>query len=1197
MTTRPPPRRSRRPSGTPCAVTPPARSAASLADDEARQCIRSDLDRTLIVEAAAGTGKTTELVRRIIAVLADGRTSVDRVVAVTFTEKAAGELKLRLRTDLEDARQALGEHDRSRSHLDHALVHLEEAHVNTIHGFCADLLRARSVAARVDPQFRTASEAEAARLYGEAFDRWLPGALENPPEGVRRSLRRQSRWHFDEGPAGRLRSAGWMLAAWRDFPTAWRRDPFDRRTAIERLLRTLEAFAGLTDRGAGGRDRWYHATEPARRLRDEIRAAEAVRARDLDWLEAALVALANDGPFARGGRTSGEYAKGLPRAAVAAAHAELLAALRSFARTADADLAALLHHELEETTRSYEALKARNGQLDFVDLLVRARDLVRDDDGVRRDFQQRFTHFFVDEFQDTDPLQAEILLLLAAADPATRDWRAVDPVPGKLFLVGDPKQSIYRFRRADVGIYHEVKALLERRGALTVHLRTSFRSVPTLQHAVNAAFAPLMTGDPHALQADYVPLAPWRPARTDQPALVVLPVPQPYGAMYGVTAGAIERSLPDAVGAFVHWLVTESDWTVTERERPGEAVAVAPRHICLLFRRFESWGEDVTRAYVKALEARGIAHLLVGGRSFHAREEVETVRAALTAVEWPDDELAVYATLRGSLFAISDEVLLAYRHRFGRLHPFRIPPQLTPGGAAAPTAGDPLEAMRPIADALALLQSLHRRRNRRPAAETVSRLLEFTRAHAAFVLRPSGEQVLANVFHIAELARAYEAGGGVSFRGFVEHLRDEAARNEAPEAPILEEGSDGVRLMTVHKAKGLEFPVVILADLTAKLARATAGRYVDPQRRLCAQRIAGWSPAELLEHEVEEVARDTAEGVRIAYVAATRARDLLVVPAVGDGPFANGWLSPLDAAVYPDPARRRHGESAPRCPRFGRDSVLVRPGGVPETDVVRPGLHHFVVPGSRSTIHDARSTIHGYSVVWWDPAVLPLDVAPRFGLRQEELLGTDADHDAAAADLAAFRAWQETRAAALEQGVRPTCVVQTATERAAQANATDAAVTLVELPTDPSRPAGPRFGTLVHAVLATVPLDGDAAAIIAAATLQGRILGAPPDETTAAASAVAAVLAHPLLRRAATAERRRDCRRETPVTLRATDGTIVDGVVDLAFHDDGTWTVIDFKTDRELADALPAYRRQLGLYAAAIAAATGAPVSAVLMKV
>src|ERR1051325_10007919 len=232
----------------------------------------------------------------------------------------------------------------------------------------------------------------------------------------------------------------------------------------------------------------------------------------------------------------------------------------------------------------------------------------------------------------------------------------------------------------------------------------------------------------------------------------------------------------------------------------------------------------MTRPYLEALEARGAPHLLVGGRSFHNRAEIESIRAALAAIEWPEDELSVFAMLRGPLFAISDEELIEYRHNFGRFHPFRIPKEFPP-------------SLEPIVNALQILQSLHRSRNRVPVATTITSLLDATRAHVGFALEHGGEQVLANVAHVTELARRYEAEGGMSIRGFIDELREQAESGEAGEAPILEEGRDGVRLMTVHKAKGLEFPVVILPDITARLNASTASRYVDSERGVCAIRL------------------------------------------------------------------------------------------------------------------------------------------------------------------------------------------------------------------------------------------------------------------------------------------------------------------------------------------------------------------------
>ncbi len=1163
---------------------------AGLADETARRCIREDLDRTLVVEAAAGTGKTTELIKRIVAVLAAGHAGarVDSIVAVTFTERAAGELKLRLRAALERARREAKDDPATHANLEEALARLEEARVSTIHGFCADLLRERSVDARVDPRFETLAEGEAERFWRGAFDRWLEKQLEDPPEGVRRSLRRVAKGMDPDGPIGRLRAAGWMLAEWRDFPAPWRRPPFDREAAIDALVTKLHAFADLTERCAEpGRDNLYRDTERARVASREIRAAEEVAPRDHDGVEAALIALPERNFNAPRKGFGKSWSEGVTRQDVLTAHAELVAGLKAFTAAADADLAALLHAELAGAIARYERRKRRAGRVDFVDLLLAARDLLRDRQEVRAEFQRRFTHVFVDEFQDTDPLQAEILLLLVADDPHVADWRAATPVPGKLFLVGDPKQSIYRFRRADVGVYLDVRDRLVAGGAECVRLTTSFRGVRTIQRAVNAAFGPVMTGDPEAQQAEYVPLSESREDPEGQPALVALPVPAPYGRRGSYTKTAIEESLPGAVAAFVHWLLTESGWTVTERDDElgggdGDGAAerrvpVEARHVCLLFRRLKSFGRDVSREYVEELEARDVRHVLVGGRSFHEREEVESIRTAMCAIEWPDDELSVFATLRGAFLAVGDEELLEWRHLFGRVHPFRVPEEVPAH----------LEDLR---TALSVLADLHRRRNERPVAETVHELLAATRAHAALVLRTSGEQALANVLHVAEQARDYEASGGISFRGFVERLLEEAGARQAGEAPILEEGSDGVRIMTVHKAKGLEFPVVVLADMTASLASEEPGRALDPEHGKCALRIAGWAPAELADHRGTEVKRDVAEGLRLAYVAATRARDLLVVPVLGDGPWMTpddgpraSWFAPIASAMYPPRDRWAAAEPAVGAPRFGRDSVCDRPHD-PGDGGVRPGRHD----------------LDGWSAVWWDPHALALRAEPAMGVRHPHLLAKEADEALVAEDLARYEAWREGRAGVRNRGAEPALRVETATARARRTGAPGAGappVERVDLPRERKRPAGPRFGTLVHAVLAAAPLDADADGVQTVALLQARMLAAPEPEARAAARIASAVLRHPLLERAREAAKRGECRREAPVTWRDPDGALVEGVVDLAFRERAEWTVVDFKTDADTAGAADVYRAQLALYVTAVAAATGEPARGILLGV
>ena len=1150
---------------------------ASPADSTARALIADALDDTLVVEAAAGTGKTTELVTRMLRVLATGRATVGDIVAVTFTEKAAGELKLRLREQLEVERgrsRDAGETAR----LDEAVRHLEEARVSTIHGFCADLLRERPVESGVDPLFRVLTEGQSERLFDEAFRQWFQACLEDPPEGVRRSLQRASKGARpgvadEDGPVERLRRAGLDLIQWRDFRAPWTREPFDRDAAAGSLVEQVHAFADLSAQPSYVRDNLFIDTDPVRRLSRDIRQARLTVAADGESIEAWLIGLRRSREFGRSRKGSGAtYGPGVARAQVLDARTALAAALDEFQMHADSDLAAALHGELQPCVDAYEVLKTREGALDFLDLLLRARDLLVQDREVRGHFQQRFRRIFVDEFQDTDPLQAEILLLLAADDQDEARARHVRPVPGKLFLVGDPKQSIYRFRRADVDLYRAVRAQLLAAGARSVTLETSFRSVPGIQRFVNAAFRPLMdTGD------GYVPLAPVRGDHGEQPSVVALPVPRPY-ARRQVAASAIVASLPDAVGAWVHWLLHESGWTVTDRRYPGKRLPVAARHVCVLFRRFVSWGTDVTRPYVEALEARGVPHLLVGGRAFHGREEIETLRAALAAIEWPDDQLSVFATLRGALFAIGDEALLEYRHGVGTFHPFRVPESLP-------------EHLSPIGEALSALRELHARRNLRPVAETVTRLLALTRAHVGFVLRPGGEQALANVQHVAELGRQYEIDGGMSFRGFVHALQQAAEGGQAGEAPILEEGSDGVRVMTVHKAKGLEFPVVILADITARLAPAEAGRHVNVDERLCAMRIGGWSPAELRRQQPRELEQELREGERIAYVAATRARDVLVVPAVGDGPWEGGWVSPLSSALYPLAVARRDSRQAPGCPPFAsRDSVLERPDGDPASSAtVCPGLHALVTSEG------------GHDVAWWspEPGVLDLGAQAPFGLRRDDLIVRDVETAVLTAQHRAYRAWRETKDEAVARARVPTIDAITVTELAAEGagvvDFADIAVDIERVEVSEGRVGGARFGSLVHALLADAPLEasGDLAPL---AVAHGRLLGATADEVEAAAEAAALALAHPLLRRAAAAALLGRCHREMPVTVTLASGRLVEGTVDLAFEEDGSYVIVDFKTDRELG-ALERYTRQVQVYVAAVAAATGRPARGILMQV
>jgi ATP-dependent helicase/nuclease subunit A len=1114
-------------------------------DALARDRIRESLDESLLVEASAGTGKTTELTNRIVRLLATGRAEVGSIVAVTFTNKAAGELKIRVRQGLDEARAKAADFI-ERKNLEAALAHLEEAFIGTIHAFCAQILRQRPVEARVDPAFEEITEGEAGRLSDAAFDQWFQSSLAASTPGLRRALARLAwpdGWD-DETPLGKLRYAAKKILDWRDFDCAWRREMFARRPRIEELIVMIEQIAEFMKRAKKANDYLVEALKPVNEFRARTFQYLNQDHPDYDTIEALLVRLSRD--LDRDKRKGmGVYTDGITREQALKVRDDLKAALQDFARRADADLAAILREEMQGIVTAYDRLKQRGGKLDFLDLLILVRNLVRDDKSVRVYLQKRYTHLFVDEFQDTDPLQAETLLLLSADDPSADDWLNVTPLPGKLFLVGDPKQSIYKFRRADVTLYRAIASSLTERGVRLVRLTKSFRAVRPIQEFVNHAFRPLMTGDAVSGQADYSELEEHVPADPSQPAVIALPVPRPYGAER-ITKTKIDACLPDAAAAYIEWLIRESGWLIRDPEDPTRKVPIAARHIAILFRRFTNFGRDLTRDYVRALEARSVPHLLVGSKSFHDREEVETLRAALNAIEWPDDELSVFATLRGSLLAIEDEPLFRYRLEVGRLQPFSKAPDSLPA------------EFLPIREGLDLLARLHRGRNSRPIADTVMALLEATRAHAGFALRPAGHQVLANVNRIADLARNFEFSGGISFRGFVDELSRQADKAQSSEAPVFEYAADGVRLMTVHNAKGLEFPVVILGDITAKLSPAEADRYIDPTRALCATRLLRCSPWELREHEGDEILRERAEGVRVAYVASTRARDLLIVPAVGDQPF-EGWVGPLNSALYPGHPEWRKQDQAPGCPMFRGDAtVLERPMHMMSQmeSSVRPGLHG--------------------AVVWWDPLALNLKPPDVLGLRQEDILTST--QPAARESEDAYAQWKFGRSLALDQGAAPSVeiVLASGTGDPPPIEMAEPKIDRIATAATIHRPYGSRFGTLVHAILrqARTTEQIEHWGMIAGAQLQ-----APVDEIAAALEAARAAFEHPLLVRSRHAS---EVHREMPVTLKIDGNRIFEGVIDLAFVEEGRWVVVDFKTTQDLDAHRENYSRQLQWYAFAV---------------
>ena len=420
----------------------------------------------------------------------------------------------------------------------------------------------------------------------------------------------------------------------------------------------------------------------------------------------------------KGRSTSGQYARDVPRAAVVAARDLHRRRARGLPRSRPMPTwRRSCTRPCATRSRRYREKKRKAGAVDFLDLLMRARDLVRDDDEVRHDFQRRFRYLLVDEFQDTDPLQAELLMLLAAdearAASAGPGGSGARPIrPGALFIVGDPKQSIYRFRRADVGVYREICDTLVARGAVRVRLRTSFRSVPAIQRAVNAAFSVHMTGDRASLQADYVELQPARADHPAQPAVIALPVPRAFSDRGNVTQSG-HRRLTARRGGRVRALAGDGEWLHGARrarvgsERRRARAARHPRR-----RRVPALPPLPRLHHRRHAPLRGRARSRAVSRTCWS-----AARPFTNARKWtpcarrsrPSNgrtmRLSVFATLRGPFFAVAEEELLAW-HALG--HGFR------PYHGPDPVTAPPSEAVAAVAQALATLRELNRLRNHRP---------------------------------------------------------------------------------------------------------------------------------------------------------------------------------------------------------------------------------------------------------------------------------------------------------------------------------------------------------------------------------------------------------------------------------------------------------------------------------------------------
>lgn len=1151
-------------------------AAPTIVDQALRDRIESELETTFVVEAAAGSGKTSVLVARLMSALRSGE-SPSQIAALTFTRKAGAELRERLRRALLAASQ-----EEPGGHLESCLASLSEAYLGTLHGFCERLLRGSALEAGLDPSFIMLDDAEAASLRDRALSEWLQSRSEDAERArmLRRVLTRPS-W---KGPYHGLRNALRKRAEFREFDASWHVE------VEETLDRGMMLFALASEAASLGRS----ATRLKKRdpLRTSLRligafgrtAVAALREAGLDSAEDSAASLVDSDirpispSLGLGEQEADKVLDGVERdlAVLLGEHrypkkgwdAALLKERNDFLEKAkqrkealESDLAAALFESLAIPLARYEALKKERGAIDQLDLLIRAREMLRGNPEMRTSLRQRFTRVAVDEYQDTDPIQDEIVRMLCEDD-------AGELSSGKLFVVGDPKQAIYRFRRATIESYERAVSRLVEAGAERVALTASFRSRPTIQALVNHVFSKAMgasaDGSHSKHQADYVPLSKVR-SPASHPEVVALPLREPFGRWGSSPYGfSMNESDIESTTAFVQWLCSESGWEIEDSNREGAKRAIEPRDIAMLFPQVSKGDGDARTQYADELRERGVAVSVRDDRAFVDRDEVRAVLSSLAAIEWPDDRFRVYACLKSALFGFSDELLLDAVHASG-IHPLELAPE--------PSEAEGAEESRLYA-ALRDLGELHGLRNRRTVSESLRALFGISAGVLGFALQAGGVERTESLAELMRLARDHDERGG-TLRGFIEWM-------EGDERPRPRGGQENaVQLMTIHGAKGLEFPVVILCS--PGTASYAAREYFDWEQGLAAYEISGITPAPLVKHAaaIEEAGR--AEKLRLLYVAATRARDILVLSASGLDPAEGFWLDPISSALYP-PRRERDNARAPRsCPPLGER--ISDPLPKPAQD---KGLAtHPMVPGA----HD----LPWGEVVWW--GLEPLQAMKPVPQRvDQKAFGKGPGSEAGEKQYAEHRARRER---ALRFASAPSLESRTVTEEAATGAPVTSRTTTLEVGSPPREVGGARFGTLVHAVLYLVPLV-DASPELVRSLVEGQALdlGASAAERDAAFDAVMATLAHPIFERVREAEQ--VCR-ETSVFVRGEDGQILEGVIDLAFLEDDPfgehrWTVIDYKTD--LSGSPPEhYARQVELYAEAIEKATGIGADPVLLGV
>ncbi len=869
------------------------------AEDALPALDRFEADTNFVVRAAAGSGKTTALVARMVALVRRG-VMPEEMAAITFTRKAAGEMQQRFFRELRRTRSELRqwpERGAERSRVQTALDQIQRGYIGTIHAFCTRLLREQAIEIGVPPEFAAGLEDRDERqLREQVWQDYLAEQWEAHPERIE---------HLGE--------IGIDVDDLADaFGALCQHPELEPYTDGPETIPSLEE---ATDRALAFVQEWSaHLPDPPPDDQDPGPTARALHQAQLFRQHRRLDAPADRAAFLElfedltkdDTRTSTDTKvrgrvqyKGAYWADKAAADRLDNEVLPEFVPTgiepALAEWRAYGHRRLTAFARPavqrYATRRRRDGQLTFQDLLVLTRDLLRDHPDVRRAVQERYPRLLVDEFQDTDPIQAEILFYLTGDDPTETTWTACTPRPGSLFIVGDDKQSIYGFRRADMRVFNEVEALIaDQEHGEAVQLASNFRSLAPICDWCDAAFERLFEpGVEEGIQAEYVPFEPTKTPEDEVNAVRVLDVPDVSWnrakEIARENAGQIARIIRGALDG-TNPLQTDGTGAPLLDGVPGEFMILT---------------RNTTRLsiFAEALAAHDIPYTMTGGKDLGDSSELRALVDLLTCVQRPDDPVARVAYLRGPLAGLSDNDLYRYRQAGGR---FDDPSLQVPEPVMADldeTLAERIDrALAHLRDARTWLAEY------RPAA-AIGRIIDRTGLFArALDDAAQGSLRAGRLLRVLTRVRHFDAQHlhGADILDELQRLVDGEAEGDGM---TLEEGQGGaVRLLNVHKAKGLEAPVVFLADPYHSKYPRSPDEYVDRRNGRVVRPMydshrygtsLAWAPRAWTERYEEQAMREKkAEERRLQYVAATRAQRLLVVSRYPKKPETGFW-----ANLYP----------------------------------------------------------------------------------------------------------------------------------------------------------------------------------------------------------------------------------------------------------------------------------------------------------